>query len=78
MSNDTAAKYLDIKVDALKRLVKAGKAPKPDYSLGPKSPRYDKLELDKMFGKAPVSTPQSSVEKWRENFEQKAKAKNRA
>jgi hypothetical protein len=77
LSSDSAAKYLDIKVDALKRLVKSGKLPSPDYSLGPKSPRYDKTELDKVFNKPTVITPDQKLEKWRENFEKKAKAKSR-
>jgi len=78
MNSESAAKYLDIKVDALRRLVKSGKLPKPDYTLGPKSPRYDKLELDKAMNNKPVVTTTSdALESWRENFLKKAKAKNR-
>jgi hypothetical protein len=55
LSPESAADYLDVRVDALSRLVRAGRVPAPDYSLGPRSPRYDREALDKAMG-ADVST----------------------
>ena len=42
-----AAEYLDLSVDSLRRLVRAGKLPQPDRSLGVRMPRWDKEALDK-------------------------------
>ena len=43
------ATYLSVRPDALPRLVRQGRLPKPDYSLGPRSPRYDREAIDKMM-----------------------------
>lgn len=50
LSPHAAADYLDVRVDALPRLVRAGRVPAPDYSLGVRSPRYDRLALDRAMG----------------------------
>lgn len=42
-----AAEYLDLSVDSLRRLVRAGKLPQPDRSLGVRMPRWDKEALDR-------------------------------
>jgi excisionase family DNA binding protein len=55
LSPESAAKYLDVRVDALSRLVRAGRVPAPDYSLGPRSPRYDREALDKAMGAGAAS-----------------------
>ena len=41
-----AAEHLDISTDSLRRLVRAGKLPQPDRSLGTRMPRWDKEALD--------------------------------
>ncbi len=76
---ESAATYLDVRIDALPRLVRAGKLPPPDFTLGPKSPRYDKLALDRAMGD-PVLTknPDTALEAWREKFKEKAKGQDRA
>ena len=56
LSPKLAADYLDVRVDALPRLVRAGRVPAPDYSLGPRSPRYDREALDKAMGLGSGST----------------------
>ena len=46
---EDAATYVGVRVDQLRRLVRVGKIPAPSYSLGPKSPRWDRLALDAVF-----------------------------
>jgi hypothetical protein len=46
---EDAATYVGVRVDQMRRLVRAGKVPAPSYSLGPKSPRWDRLALDAVF-----------------------------
>jgi predicted DNA-binding transcriptional regulator AlpA len=43
------ARYTGVRIDYLHRFVRAGKLPKPSYHLGPRSPRWDKEELDAAF-----------------------------
>jgi hypothetical protein len=40
----------------LQRLVRQGRIPKPDYSLGPRSPRWDREALDASFSGGAAST----------------------
>lgn len=47
---EDAARYVGRRVDELPRLVKAGKLPQPSRHFGPRSPRYDRLELDQIMG----------------------------
>lgn len=47
---EAAAKYISVRVDALARLVRQNRIPKPNYDLGPRSPRWDRLALDAAFG----------------------------
>lgn len=42
-----AAAYLSVRADALPRLQRAGRIPAPSYHLGPRSPRWDRLALDR-------------------------------
>lgn len=65
---DGAAAYISVRVDALSRLVKQGRIPKPDYTLGSRSPRWDRLALDAAFNGGAASTDirtavQAGVEK---------------
>src|SRR5205823_5938637 len=43
------ATYVGERQDRLPRLVRAGKLPTPSYHFGPRSPRWDRLELDALF-----------------------------
>lgn len=66
-----AAEYLDLSVDSLRRLVRAGKLPPPDRSLGQRMPRWDKEALDKAMQGTPTCLPSVSdtdraVEVWLE------------
>lgn len=67
-----AAEYLDITTDSLRRLVRAGKLPPPDRSLGARMPRWDKEALDKAMQRTPiiVSDPDRAVEVWLEKQRQ--------
>lgn len=40
------AAYLSLRVDRIQRLVREGKLPKADYTLGCRSPRWDKNAVD--------------------------------
>lgn len=53
---DAAARYISVRVDALPRLVRQGRIPYPDYTLGPRSPRWDRLALDAAFEGGSAST----------------------
>jgi hypothetical protein len=73
LSPSAAADYLDVRVDALPRLVRAGRVPAPDYSLGPRSPRYDRESLDRAMGGSVASRdPDKALEAWREKKAQRA------
>jgi predicted DNA-binding transcriptional regulator AlpA len=68
-----AAEHLDISVDSLRRLVRQGKLPQPDRSLGARLPRWDKEALDKAMGRNPevkkgrdLRDPDQALEKWLE------------
>lgn len=50
LDRDAAAKYLSVEKAELPKLVKAGKLPEPSLHFGPKSPRWDRLELDRVMG----------------------------
>jgi hypothetical protein len=52
LSPAMAASYLSVRPDALPRLVRQGKLPRPDYTLGPRSPRYDRDAIDKLMAGA--------------------------
>lgn len=67
-----AAEHLDISVDSLRRLVRQGKLPQPDRSLGARMPRWDKEALDKAMQNTPliVSDPDKAVEVWLEKQRQ--------
>lgn len=66
LSPVSAAEYLDVRVDALPHLVRAGRVPAPDYSLCARSPRYDREALDRaMGGKTVSSGPDAALEAYR-------------
>ena len=53
---EATARYISVRVDALPRLVRQGRIPQPDYTLGPRSPRWDRLALDAQFEGGSAST----------------------
>lgn len=53
---EQTASYISVRVDALARLVRQRRIPEPDYTLGPRSPRWDRLALDATFDGGTAST----------------------
>ncbi len=58
---EAAADYLSLRVDAFTRAVGAGRAPAPSRHLGPRTPRWDRQELDAMMSGGRVSTDVGSA-----------------
>lgn len=56
MNPEQTARYISVRVDALSRLVRQGRIPRPNYDLGPRSPRWDRLALDAAFEGGSAST----------------------
>lgn len=56
LNAEQTAAYINVRVDQLRRLEKAGKLPEASYHLGPRRPRYDRLKLDAMFDGGTAST----------------------
>lgn len=56
LNAEATARYLSVRVDALPRLVKAGRIPAPSYQLGKRMPRWDRLQLDAAFDGGTAST----------------------
>lgn len=52
---EVTARYISVRVDALSRLVRQGRIPRPDYTLGPRSPRWDRDALDAAFNGGTVT-----------------------
>ena len=73
-----AAEYLDLSVDSLRRLVRQGKLPPPDRSLGVRMPRWDKEALDKAMQsglpevnmRRDLRDPDQALEAWLEKQRQ--------
>lgn len=53
---EATAQYISVRVDALPRLVRQGRIPRPIYDIGPRSPRWDRLALDAAFEGGAAST----------------------
>ena len=56
LNADATARYISVRVDALPRLVKAGRIPEPNRTLGDRSPRWDRVALDAAFDGGTAST----------------------
>lgn len=50
LDRDQVAGKISVHVHELPRLLKAGKLPAPSLHLGPRSPRWDSLAIDALFG----------------------------
>ena len=46
LSPSAVAQYLGVRVDAVPRLVRAGRIPAPSHALGKRQPRWDRRKLD--------------------------------
>jgi predicted DNA-binding transcriptional regulator AlpA len=55
---DELAAYVGVKEHQIRRMVRAGKLPEPSLHLGPRSPRWDREQIDALFtgGKAKSSS----------------------
>lgn len=64
LNAEAAARYICVRVEALRRLVRAGKLPEPSRHLGPRTPRYDREAIDAAFeGRQPaVNVDQMTAE----------------
>lgn len=56
LDSSATAHYLSTHPGALPRLVKAHRIPAPNYALGPRSPRWDRLALDSALDVGAAST----------------------
>jgi hypothetical protein len=77
---ERAADYLSVRVDQLSRMLKAGLIPKPHYMLGPRKPRYDRLELDAMTNDSSSSIDaafQEAIENGATDTRRQAEARRR-
>ena len=50
LDREAAAAYLSLRVDELPRMVKRDLVPAPSLHFGPRTPRWDRMALDEMFG----------------------------
>lgn len=72
-----AAEYLDLSVDAFRRLVREGKFPQPDRACGPRRPRWNREALDSAMRSTPSSRdPDLAVESWLEKQRHTRRAAN--
>jgi hypothetical protein len=61
--SEEAAHHLSVRPDCLARLVRQGRIPRPNYALGPRSPRWDVEALDAAFSRGIVPTdPREAIE----------------
>ena len=71
-----AAAYISVRVDSLRRLVKQGRIPEPSYTLGTRSPRWDREALDAVFdGGADSTNVDMTMRGWVQRMGEEAEAK---
>lgn len=76
---EATARYISVRVDALARLVKQGRIPRPDYTLGPRCPRWDREALDAIFKGDGASTDvRIAVRQHVENLRAESRARRQA
>jgi len=68
LSLSHAAEHLDITIDSLRRLVRQGKLPAPDRTMGQRMPRWDKEALDRAMQSTPsspnITDADAALERW--------------
>lgn len=76
---EATARYISVRVDALARLVKQGRIPRPDYTLGKRCPRWDREALDAIFLHDTASTDvRIAVRQHVENLRAESRARRAA
>lgn len=81
LDSQAMAQYARVRADRLRRLMNAGKIPQANYSLGPRSPRWDREQVDAMFSGVAASQGRSMVDdalKASEEYAKKCRAQARA
>jgi|GEM_PF-3042384 hypothetical protein len=73
---EQVAAYVSCRVDHVPRLVRRGLLPPPSLHLGPRSPRFDRLRIDAMFGQAAASATDTAKEMARATL--RARLENRS
>lgn len=76
LDSRAAARYINVRPDALPRLVRQGRVPLPNYALGPRSPRWDRHAIDAMFSAAPNNSIDQVLDEIVRDF-QAAKSRTR-
>lgn len=61
MNRDALAAHLCIRVDAISRLMRAGRLPEPSYHLGPRQPRWHRAKVDAAMSGGVASTDPDTV-----------------
>ena len=56
LDREALARHISVRVDAIPRLMKAGRLPKPSYELGPRQPRWDREQVDATLSGGVAST----------------------
>ena len=61
LDRDALAAYISARVDAIPRILKAGRLPAPSYHLGPRQPRWDRDQVDAAMAGAVASRPKGAA-----------------
>ena len=62
LNRDALAAHLCIRVDAIARLLRAGRLPEPSYHLGPRQPRWNRAKVDAAMAGGVASTdPRTAI-----------------
>ncbi len=65
LDREALAAYISVRVDEVRKLLRAGRLPTPSHHLGPKSPRWDRAAVDACFeGRAtpPTESAEEAVQ----------------
>src|SRR5262245_35829366 len=73
LSADDTARYLSVRAERLRPMVRAGRLPPPSYHLGKTQPRWDRLALDQvMKGQRPTPDAQAVAQRVADDILRKA------
>ena len=61
LDRDALARHLCVRVDAIARLLKAGRLPLPSYHLGPRQPRWNADQVDAAMAGEVASRPKGAA-----------------